>query len=231
MPLHPTLHIPLLASGETWGKPCLSLVHLAGLAVFLQPRRADSCERAVQGCISLNTDFCSKGTSAARNSCRIQTHWRITSCASVAGSFCESWREPVPIQGAAGTWNLSEQAEKDLWALQGLCRAAGRAASAVSHTCTPLSNSRHYMQMFWSVFGKQLHTGTPFASPLATAPCVTEKYGIFIPFLRLSLCSFTVPWKPNFYSCQQITFRWMGECVVAWISLIFFKDFFFLQSK
>lgn len=68
--------------------------------------------------------------------------------------------------------------------------------------------------------------------PLATASCVTEKYGIFIPYLRPSLCSFTVPWKPNFYSCQQITFRQTEECVVAWISSFFF--FFkrnFLQSK
>lgn len=134
---------------------------------FCRQGELAACERAMQGCISLNTDFCSKGASAARNSRRIQTHWRITSSASVTGSFCESWREPVPIQGAAGTWNLSEQAVKDLWALQGLCRVAGTAASAVSHTCTPLSNTRHYMQMFWGVFGKQLHTGTPFASSLS----------------------------------------------------------------
>lgn len=83
--------------------------------------------------------------------------------------------------------------------------------------------------MFLGVFGKQLHPGTTLHLPLATALCVTEKYGIFIPYLRPSLCSFTVPWKPNFYSCQQITFRLTGECVVAWISffLYFFLSFFF----
>lgn len=85
----------------------------------------------------------------------------------------------------------------------------------------------HTYKCSWAFLASSFISVPPLHLPLATALCVTEKYGIFIPYLRPSLCSFTVPWKPNFYSCQQITFRVTEECVVAWISSSSFFFFFF----
>lgn len=145
----------------------------------------------------------------------------------------------IPVQGAAGKGIFASGS--CMWSLCHALQSWGMHLSAgwVTPVCCFPTQATTYIQMFLGVFGKQLHPSTPLHLPLATALCVTEKYGIFIPYLRPSLCSFTVPWKPNFYSCQQITFRLTEEYVVAWISssssspFFFFLIFkrFFLKSK
>lgn len=212
---------------------------LAYLAAFLQAVRKDfpwkdlAALKVPEHWFFSIFIFCSKSTRATWNSCSLCANWGFTSMQAPLGSCTKARGGSSLCKGQLAWGFLSEEATKDLLSLQHLsCVHLSRQGeshlhAALEHKALHTNALGHFWQAISSWSSPPTHL------PLATAPCVTEKYGIFIPYLRPSLCSFAVPWKPNFYSCQQITFRLTGECVVAWILFYFiFKCFFFfLRSK
>lgn len=231
--LHPTFHCPSPSPGFAWQTSLPRAVPWSFWPLWLHFYRQwgmMACEWPLQDCSSLNTDFCSKSTSVTRNSCSLQVHWSN----QIHHEQCKChWVPPWQLEEAwphaRGSWHMDL-----VWASHEgfLSLAVSRPYAAERLTHMSRQGESHLYSTFKH---KALHTKCSRAVlasgfilvpllhlPLATASCVTEKYGIFIPYLRPSLCSFTVPWKPNFYSCQQITFRQTEECVVAWISSFFF---------